>query len=267
MLGGAVISQVQAQALMDNYYTNQVDNVLPAQLQTDAGLTATQVTALEANTDVWAALQDLVYNAHGAISQLEVPHLNADILVAASSGDWSAVALDIVTNPNTDPKNEPRRDGEAEVALGFNASTHQSLNAGSVDPENLLHFEEHVAAAGFPSTAALTATQNAVMPYLSSQGYYVPDQVNTSLTGGTGASIFVFAPGDGLDEITNFSTAKGDAIRFDGGVAESNLTGASDGSGDLTVTYGTGNSVKKAYPSASGDAIRSGAAGRGHGRT
>jgi hypothetical protein len=117
--------------MMDYYYTNVVQNVttgLPAQL---AGLGAAQLAGLEANTDVWAALQDLVYNAHGAISQAELPDLNAAILTASSSGDWSAVALDIVTNPKTDPKNEPRRAEEAETALGFNVSTGQPLNARS----------------------------------------------------------------------------------------------------------------------------------------
>ena len=233
---------------MDIYYAGQVDNVLPTQLE-DVGLTPAQVTALEANTDVWAALQDLVYNAHGAISNAEVPNLNFDLQAAATSGDWSTVALDIVTNPETAPKNEPRRAGEAETALGFNASTGQPLNASSVDPENLLHFEDHVAAAGFPSTVALTATQAVTVPYLNSQGYYVPETVNATLTGGAGASTFVFAPGDGHDEITNFSTAKGDAIRFDGGVtlnvplSDLSLTGSNDGHGDLILTVSSSSST------------------------
>ena len=159
-----------AEKVMDNYYDEVINaegstNSLAYQLEHIVGLTSGQVAALEANTPVWAALQDLRYNANGVISASEIPNLNSDIKYAAASGDWSAVAYDIASNPNTSVPN--RRAAEALAVLGFDSAGHAT---DALDIATLDKFEQWISSCGL--SGALSAVQSVVVPYLDAHSRY-----------------------------------------------------------------------------------------------
>lgn len=185
----ATISPSVAQALLDNYYTNNVDNVLPKQLTTYASLASTQVTELEANPCAWAALQDILYTAPSAISGSKIPNLDADISNAITTDNWGKVAYDIGFNPVTSAFN--RREDESLLTLGFNAggfaenlsTSLKPISSTSVNNQSVITYEQIVATG---TLAPYDETQTAVFGYLATQGYYVPQP--TDAINGTSAS-------------------------------------------------------------------------------
>jgi hypothetical protein len=261
MLGNVTISTSLAQTLTDNYYNANVDSVsngaivgpLVNQLG-NLGLTPAQITALESNSGVWAALQDLVYNAPGAITSGEVPNLNADLPAAVAAGNWGKVAYDIGFNPGTGVPN--RRDDEALLALGFNAGGFAENNRTAVSPlastsvnnASVISYEQAIATiAGTPHFANFTDTQTAVNGYLAGQGYYVPqsssetfstiaaqDMNGIGLTGAQLQALNEALPGGslatgGLVYVPNGSTAVGST--------PVNLSPLSFGSANSTYIY------------------------------
>lgn len=176
----ATINSSQATALMDNYYTTVVDKALNSVL--DQSSTPPQI---------WAGLEDLLYNAKSAITT--IPNLANDLQVGAATGNWGAAIYDIAFSPNTDVPS--RRIGEALLMLGFNSTATQPFASTAASINTLISFEKQLAInasqIALHSTSAQTAqetfinsTNTQLLRYLETHGYYIvqPNDVSIGAT-------------------------------------------------------------------------------------
>ena len=191
---------------------------------------------------------------------------NGSLAIIAEQLAFSANAQ---TNANESGLEE-RYLGSALLAMGviptYNSqNVITSVDAGGANTQDVVDFLEAAVAnpvigsGGIPAVdyvskwglAPLESYNNMVAglsQYLTTKNYYVPTATDynptgsTTLTGNTNPDTYVFTLGDGADTITNFSTLKGDILRFDGGVSLTELLGSENGSA-LTISYGSGDSI------------------------
>ena len=175
------ITQAQGYAMLNYYIDNVVYLGLTNDLVNYCGYTITDVAGIPAN--VFAGLEDLKYNANGAISSSLITNLNSDLAAAKSTGNWGAVAYDIGFNIGTAVQS--RRTTESLIILGFdpstlgsNPSTLAPLSSTSVSNSSLISYEQLVSSTlVFPSN--FSTSQSALTSYLALQGYYVPQPADT----------------------------------------------------------------------------------------
>jgi Ca2+-binding RTX toxin-like protein len=248
----ATITQSQADALMDNFYSN---NVVPNLSQS---LSALGLDLLSLPTGVSTGLQDLLYNAPSAITA--IPGLAS----ALQSENWGAAAYAIEFNPSisdTDTGRIRRRIAEAMYVLGFqptfdaanNVASLEPLSADSVSTQALIGYEQAIAAndqtADFTKLPA--TIKNAIQGYLEDQGYYIVQPGDGSTAAAIAATLIgpggiLAASGISAQQLQNINAPFSDASFTTGGLIHVPVAG-----GPLAVLVPNAHQVEVFDPTTS----------------